>query len=266
VTGDKRVANVVGLNKGVAFSIDRETFEKGVGKMSKLVLRAQDTRRLSGVKVLSKANLDTRQLAALASVITDKAYSHGQQILREGSLTVSALYFVREGKVIVELNSKTQIVEAGGYFGEALFVADDSLASPCSATAIEDCVCAVLTVNACEGIFDVASVLPSLAGAVKGAPSMTNVKLDDLERHAILGEGTFGQVHLVSETLPDGTRRPYALKIQTKTDLEKVSVLLCLLWRNRLSSVLTAFPSAKANAFRCCRKGKSKLLLERRTL
>jgi hypothetical protein len=47
----------------------------------------------------------------------------------------------------------------------------------------------------------------------------SNTKLEDLERHNILGEGDFGQVWLVSECLPDKTRRPYALKIQAKFDL-----------------------------------------------
>jgi CRP-like cAMP-binding protein len=226
ITGEKRVANVVALNKGVAFSIDRDTFEKAVGKMSKLVLKAQDTRRLAGVKVLTKAHLDTRQFAALASCISEQSFPRGHRILTSGVSTLPALYFVREGKIEVVVDGKTDIVEAGGYFGEPMFVSNASVVSSCSATVIEDSVCGVLTVNHCSGVFDV-HLLPSKTGPVRVDTQVAHVpttkcKLEDLERHAILGEGTFGQVHLVSETLPDGSRRPYALKIQSKKDLERV--------------------------------------------
>jgi hypothetical protein len=197
-------------------------------------MKAQDTRRLAGVKVLSKANMETRQLAALASIIVDQAYPRGHLILSEGSLTLSALYFVREGKVEVQLNGRTDIVEPGGYFGEVLFVAEGSIISPCTATAMEDSVCGVLAVNDCGGVLDVCT-LPRYSGADRLTSTAfhvhlptTSARLEDLERHAILGEGTFGQVHLVSEKLSDGTRQPYALKIQSKKDLERVSSLFLL--------------------------------------
>jgi hypothetical protein len=48
-------------------------------------------------------------------------------------------------------------------------------------------------------------------------PGTTAEPCEDLERHTILGEGNFGQVWLVSECLPDSSRRPYALKIQAKS-------------------------------------------------
>ena len=45
--------------------------------------------------------------------------------------------------------------------------------------------------------------------------------LKKLERHTIIGAGTFGQVWLVSHIGSDGERRPYALKIQSKSELIK---------------------------------------------
>jgi hypothetical protein len=46
----------VGLTGGIAFSIDRSTFEKVLGNMSRIILRAQDTRKLLGIKVIADAN------------------------------------------------------------------------------------------------------------------------------------------------------------------------------------------------------------------
>ena len=46
VTSAVRAANVITLSKGTAFSIDRETFEKILGKFSRVILKAQDRRKL----------------------------------------------------------------------------------------------------------------------------------------------------------------------------------------------------------------------------
>lgn len=40
--------------------------------------------------------------------------------------------------------------------------------------------------------------------------------MSDLKKHTMLGAGTFGRVWLVSKEARDGSRRPYALKIQSK--------------------------------------------------
>ena len=46
VTDEPRAANVTALTEGVAFSIDRLTFEKVLGKFSRLIIKAQDRRLL----------------------------------------------------------------------------------------------------------------------------------------------------------------------------------------------------------------------------
>jgi cAMP-dependent protein kinase regulator len=45
-TNEPRAANVSALTKGTAFSIDRNTFEKVLGKFSRLIMKAQDKRIL----------------------------------------------------------------------------------------------------------------------------------------------------------------------------------------------------------------------------
>jgi cAMP-dependent protein kinase regulator len=50
ITSAVRAANVITLSKGTVFSIDRETFEKILGKFSRVILKAQDRQKLvSGV-------------------------------------------------------------------------------------------------------------------------------------------------------------------------------------------------------------------------
>jgi cAMP-dependent protein kinase regulator len=49
VTSAGRAANATALSKGTAFSIDRETFEKILGKFSRVILKAQDRQRLVSV-------------------------------------------------------------------------------------------------------------------------------------------------------------------------------------------------------------------------
>jgi cAMP-dependent protein kinase regulator len=46
ITKEPRSANVIGRNKGILLSIDRETFETLVGNLSQLVLKSQDKRKL----------------------------------------------------------------------------------------------------------------------------------------------------------------------------------------------------------------------------
>jgi CRP-like cAMP-binding protein len=45
-TDEPRAATVTALTEGVAFSIDRMTFEKVLGKFSRLIIKAQDRRLL----------------------------------------------------------------------------------------------------------------------------------------------------------------------------------------------------------------------------
>lgn len=229
-TSEPRAANVVGVTKGVAFSIDRHTFEMVLGKMSNVIMRAQDVRKLAGVKILKRAELDGRQLATLADRIVDKKFWPGKAIMRKGDKTSPALYFLREGKLELIKDSGTDIIEAGGYFGELLFKNTPAVEAPYTVRIKETCVCGVLTISSSKEVFDTACLgdeameagtgTPQADGDMPVAPPLTtSANLNDLKRHKILGEGTFGQVWLVSEHMSDGTNRAYALKIQSKFDL-----------------------------------------------
>jgi len=226
-TSEPRAANVVGATKGVAFSIDRATFEKVLGKMSDVIMRAQDARKLAGVPALKKIELDGRQITSLANQMDDKKFSSGQTIMALAASTPAALYFIREGKVeLSENDSIVAVIQEGGFFGEPTFGDEVSVTAPYTARALEDTVCGILTVEGSKSVFDTSLLVDDADVLMEDVAEMhvsitTDASLRDLQRHKILGEGTFGQVWLVSEELPGGERRPYALKIQSKYDLAK---------------------------------------------
>jgi cAMP-dependent protein kinase regulator len=232
-TSEPRAANIVGLTEGIAFSIDRITFEKVLGNMSRIILRAQDTRQLLGIKVIADANLDAQQMSNLAQLMSDEKFSTAQLIMLEGEETKAALYLVREGRVHIKSDTVDHVVERGGYFGHEMLVAGNAerVNAPYTVRAALDCVCGVLTLVDCQSVFEVkgdCDLISDFFGGDKvqqdDVPTeqyvpKTSATLEDLERHTILGEGSFGQVWLVSECLPDSSRHPYALKIQPKSYL-----------------------------------------------
>jgi cAMP-dependent protein kinase regulator len=238
-TSEPRAANIFGLTEGIAFSIDRITFEKVLGNMSRIIFRAQDTRKLLGIKVIADANLDAQQLSNLAQLVSEQKFSSGRIIMVKGQKTKAALCLVREGRVHIKSDTADHFVERGGFFGHEMLVAGNAerVNAPYTVRAALDCVCGVLTLVECQSVFEVeddagadgdCDIISECFGEDKmqhdDAPAelhvpRTTAKLEDLERHTILGEGNFGQVWLVSECLPDSSRRPYALKIQAKSFL-----------------------------------------------
>jgi hypothetical protein len=167
-------------------------------------------------------------LATLAAQIYDVTYAANSTIMSEGLETPAALYLVREGRVEVKSadGKINNCIEGGGYFGEDMLRSDlngvrASTGVPATFTATvlgEELVVGVLSLENCRKIIDT-----TMLGMGKRTNFTsiieTNIPLKSLKKHAILGAGTFGQVWLVSKDAPDGTRRPYALKIQSKYEL-----------------------------------------------
>jgi hypothetical protein len=173
-------------------------------------------------------HLSQPTLASLAAQFTDKTFPSRTEILIEGQTTKAALYLVRKGKVqIKSANGEyDNIIDAGGYFGEDMLEVDQGgvikgvdYVSKYTVTSFgEEVVAGVLSIEECRKIIDTTAL-----GHGKKATMISivesNIPLSQLEKHAILGAGTFGQVWLVSNVSENGTRRPYALKIQSKYEL-----------------------------------------------
>jgi hypothetical protein len=151
--------------------------------------------------------------------------------MQEGTPTPAALYLVRSGSV--EFSRKDgrgqRVVEAGGYFGEDTLTADlngnldqvPNVPSKFTITTMDhETVLGVLTLEECRMVIDTTMIGK---GQRTDFTSIVdeNIPLKSLKKHTMLGAGTFGQVWLVSKVAPDGTNRPYALKIQSKYELIK---------------------------------------------
>jgi CRP-like cAMP-binding protein len=211
-------ANVSSTKKGMAFKIKFITFNKVLGKMSKLILKAQDTRKLAGVKALSEANLEPSQIASLASMITNRIFKEGKNIFKEGKHIEPALYFVREGKVLLKSSNFEREVSDDGYFGlEKIPLPKNSIYQ---ATCKSVCVIGVLTLANFRQVFDTQFLEGAAQEEVYSCSTtaeLPSLKLEALRKYQILGEGNFGQVWLVTESESSST--PYALKIQAKFEL-----------------------------------------------
>ena len=155
-------------------------------------------------------------------------------ICKANKTTNAALYLVREGTVTIEDGGQKRTVGSGGYFGDDQLKADIGkgadfvITSPArtkptytAKAGSEEVTVGVLTLKACRQIMDTRHIGDPLASAntIEDSIVKNAVTLDELERHTILGAGTFGQVWLVSRKKSDGKRMAYALKIQSKYEL-----------------------------------------------
>lgn len=231
MTSEPRAANVVSTSKGIAFSIDKRTFEKVLGKMSDLIMKAQDVRLIGGVPFIHDANLNSDQLEAIACHVVEKQYKKGDIIFEEGSSIQASIYLVRmNGKIALKSCNNNDdnkfngdVIGGGGYFGECIALAafqtkDGMTSAPYTATASEDTVCGILAMNDCLHI--IGSIYGNDMKVGTTQQQLSTIQFEDLEKIDILGEGTFGQVWLVRDKTDDNSP-PYALKIQSKYDLIK---------------------------------------------
>jgi CRP-like cAMP-binding protein len=215
---------VIALTDGVAYTIDRPSFEKVFGDMGQLAQKSSDKKILRDLRAIRAAKVDGPILDLLARQIADEPFLEGEEFCVMNEDMVPKLYIVREGSVkIVRKNGKVDIIEPGGFFGhEYLMISSkggrDSVPSHVkakySATALEDGVVGVLTLQECVSVFG------SDTSKTEELEDGTIIPLEDLEHYRVLGEGHFGVVWLVANKKapkPD----PYALKIQMLQDEER---------------------------------------------
>jgi len=82
-------------------------------------------------------------------------------------------------------------------------------------TVKKECVCGVLTLRSLRKVLNTVYLGTGKKEVIASETSKTDIKLESLKRHTLLGAGTFGQVWLVSSP----NKEPYALKIQSKYEL-----------------------------------------------
>ncbi|KAG7357543.1 serine/threonine protein kinase [Nitzschia inconspicua] len=167
-TNERRAANAIAKTKGAAFRIDRKTFEKVLGKFSRVIMKAQDRRILEGIKMLQNCHLEPKQFEALSHIVVDKKIKAGQRIFGPEKRTDAALFLLREGSVELSGN-RTDVIKPGAYFGDDLFLLGMQQEEMCgkvftnyTAIAREDCLCGVLRVGDCRAVFDTMNMVGSI--------------------------------------------------------------------------------------------------------
>jgi CRP-like cAMP-binding protein len=182
-TNEPRAATCVALTKGSAFRIDRDTFEKVLGKFSRVIMKSQDRRILEGIDILR--GMEPKQLEELANLVVDKNYKPGDVILDKTKQTDAALYLVRQGTVQLS-GSRDDVIKPGAYFGDDLLLLDTKQKSSpgkraptktvpvVTAIAADKCLCGVLSLSDCRTIFDTTKL--------KGKHSLRTT-IEELEIH-----------------------------------------------------------------------------------
>jgi hypothetical protein len=181
------------------------------------------------IPIFKESRLSKPTFNALAALFVEMTYPPRFTIMTEGEETNANIYVVRSGEVALKSKSKgeAKVVEIGGFFGEDILEMDAGCLKDTTVynseytitTLNQPVVVGMLSIESCRNVFDTTT----LGNVTLDSSKLQDVLIsfDDLEKHTIIGAGTFGQVWLVSHLGSDGERHPYALKIQSKSELIK---------------------------------------------
>ncbi|CAJ1931536.1 unnamed protein product [Cylindrotheca closterium] len=244
---EPRAANVVGMQSGSCFVIDRFTFEKVLGSFSQVIMRSQDRVKLEGVKTIKDAGLEGEVLDKLVDVIIDREFEAGENIQEKGKETEAALYLIHEGTV----NIMSTDIGAGGYFGDEQLLADAQgqsnsegfITAEETVTCSTDVVCGVLTLKECRLLMDTktittdfkkddyefrSSAILKRRSTMKETFQSKKISMEELDREKMLGEGAFGEVWLVKADIwglgDDEYKEEFALKVQNLDNPEHANM------------------------------------------
>jgi len=274
---------LVAQTDGVALTLSRTDLVNIISihhKDSSSVLEHMAERRLARLEleqlpVFQDSELDNSQINQLVDKLHRFEYSSEEIFFRAGEKVTAALYFVREGTVTLEMNKgqDCRVVESGGYFGEGNMLRDQNrdgmnhfvIRSPMTAIARGPRVrIDVLYLEEIRSVVNTSRLGLGKSHIIE--EDFTQIQLDDIQRHSLLGSGAFGQVWLASmpvvqkhitaqeekKSNNDGTQRTrtVALKIQSKYQVvESGEAHRVVAERNILASLKSPFLLHLYNSF-----------------
>ena len=215
------MANITALEDSTALVMSKENFQQTIGDFKALFQIGWDRKKLQAIPLANGQKLSSQETDMLASLVVNETYPKGHVFYQEGTSANPYLFLIRSGKVDITTSfmgiefltgikahkGETKSIGSDGFFGEDMLNPDTkdvgAKAHPrYTAVAAEECVVGVLSLKT------IVSVIASAAGSA--------LALSELEKHKLLGAGTFGKVFLVTKK---GTKDAYALKIQYKKQL-----------------------------------------------
>lgn len=207
--------------------MSREVFGKVLGPLSEVIARSNDRRLLRSVPLFANSDIENFEIELMGALIDDVKKSAETEILTEGDyVDAPALYLVRSGVLEAYTDDgESRILKSGTFFGEDTLMPDEDQKyggkggmkqSRETVEVLEDCVLGKLTLaNIDSVILDLSRMGNKKGGRGKDMLDRS-IDIFKLERHTLLGAGTFGQVWLASDRK---TGKAYALKVQIKREL-----------------------------------------------
>jgi CRP-like cAMP-binding protein len=216
------VANISALEDSTVLVMNKENFQKTIGDFRALFQLGWDRKKLQAIPLANGQKLTTQETDMLASLVVNETYHKGHIFYQEGTSADPYLFLIRSGSVDITTsfmgiefltgikanNGETKSIGAEGFFGEDMLDPEKKGAGASkvhpryTVVAAEDCVVGVLSLK----------TITEVIASAKGS----GLTLSDLDKHKLLGAGTFGKVFLVTKK---GTKDAYALKIQYKKQL-----------------------------------------------
>mmetsp|Transcript_25783 Transcript_25783/g.46519 ORF Transcript_25783/g.46519 Transcript_25783/m.46519 type:complete len:936 (+) Transcript_25783:465-3272(+) len=225
VKNEPRKADATATKDTIALALSREVFEKVLGPLAEVIARSNDRRLLRSVPIFANSDVENFEIELMGALIDEVKYQAEREILTEGDyVDAPALFLVRSGVLEAYTDDgESRILKSGTFFGEDTLMPDEDQKyggkggmkqSRETVEVLEDCVLGKLT------LANIDSVILDLSrmGNKKDRKNMLDRTIDifKLERHTLLGAGTFGQVWLASDKK---TGKAYALKVQIKREL-----------------------------------------------
>jgi len=202
LTEEPRAANIIANEDCTTLILSRENFLNVVGPLETLVKKAQDLQVLQSVPAFATSDLKSTEYEELVTRIVEREFKAGTQLYTEGEDTEPAIWFVRNGKVEVSSLDKTydKIVSMGGCFGVTGTILHKV---PCaSVKVVDDCMVGVLSKADLKAVIRTFSRLNKDSKELQEKESIkeraSEIPLDPLKNHRILGVGTSGKIPLVS--------------------------------------------------------------------
>uniref|UniRef100_A0A7S2JSU2 cGMP-dependent protein kinase n=1 Tax=Leptocylindrus danicus TaxID=163516 RepID=A0A7S2JSU2_9STRA len=215
-TGEPRHFTVVSRTDCVLSCLTRDSCEKLLAPLQKVLERARWRRVLLGIPQVAEKKLEQREMDLLVLQVTTQGFRRGETLSEQDEdISKRSVYILNHGKVSIKRDGAAYTFSPGAYFGDSALAEDKSVM--CNGeviTFLQDSVCGVLSAVELQAVLSKFTIVGSTALRKASIKKYTDIKIADFQRHQLLGRGSFGKVWLVSR---EGDNELCALKVMIKS-------------------------------------------------